>query len=127
MPKSELAESIKWQAKQYVPSPLDEVILDWHVVGEVKNKRRSTQPAPGGDGATATAAKNEIEVMLIAAPISLVEKYVAIIHDAGFKPLALEIEPLSLARLGGRRQGRTGDCGSTSARPALRLRSSKTA
>ncbi len=95
MPKSELAESIKWQAKQYVPSPLDEVILDWHVVGEVKNKRRGAQPAPG-DGDTAT--KNEIEVMLIAAPISLVEKYVAIIRDAGFKPLALEIEPLSLAR-----------------------------
>lgn len=89
MPKSELAESIKWQAKQYVPSPLDEVILDWHVIGEVSAKK-------GKDAAE--AAQKEIEVLLIAAPISLVNKYVSIIHEAGLKPLALEIEPLALAR-----------------------------
>lgn len=86
MPKAELADSIKWQAKQYVPSPLDEVILDWHVLGEVK------KPGKSGEG------DKEIEVMLIAAPINLVNKYVGIIHEAGLKPLALEIEPLALAR-----------------------------
>lgn len=92
MPSTELAESIKWQAKQYVPSPLDEVILDWHVVGETtakKDKKGKDKDA---------AEETEIEVMLIAAPISLVNKYVSIIHEAGLKPLALEIEPLALAR-----------------------------
>jgi type IV pilus assembly protein PilM len=83
MPKSELAESIRWQAKQYVPSPLDEVILDWHIVSEGSKK----------DG-----EKGEIEVMLIAAPINMVQKYIEIINDSGFKPLALEIEPLALTR-----------------------------
>lgn len=94
MPHNELAESIKWQAKQYVPSPLEEVILDWHVVGEVTPPPNATPPP----GQPATAPKPEIEVMLIAAPIALVKKYVKIITDAGFKPAALEIEPLSLAR-----------------------------
>lgn len=89
MPRNELAESIKWQAKQYVPSPLEEVILDWHVVGEIKSPGHATAP---------TAPGTEIEVMLIAAPTTLVQKYVKIITDAGFKPAALEIEPLSLAR-----------------------------
>lgn len=100
IPKNELAESIKWQAKQYVPSPLDEVILDWHVVGEVAKKGGPPPPAskPGENQAAPAAGQKEIEVMLIAAPIALVKKYVAIITDAGFKPLALEIEPLSLAR-----------------------------
>ncbi len=92
MPRNELAESIKWQAKQYVPSPLEEVILDWHVVGEV------TAPAAAPSDKAPAAPQKEIEVMLIAAPITLVQKYVKIITDAGFKPAALEIEPLSLAR-----------------------------
>jgi type IV pilus assembly protein PilM len=97
MPKNELAESIKWQAKQYVPSPLEEVILDWHVVRETAvPKPGAKAPAPGKPGAP--ESKKQIEVMLIAAPIALVKKYVKIIGDAGFKPLALEIEPLALAR-----------------------------
>lgn len=91
MPKNELADSIKWQAKQYVPSPLEEVILDWHVVGEATAK-----PKPGQ--AAQPAEQKEIEVMLIAAPIALVKKFVTIINDAGLKPLALEIEPLALTR-----------------------------
>lgn len=90
MPKSELAESIRWQAKQYVPSPLDEVILDWHVVGDIAGKKKK--------GDSESTEQGEIEVMLIAAPIALVQKYVKIINEAGFKPLALEIEPLSLVR-----------------------------
>lgn len=96
MPKGELAESIKWQAKQYVPSPLDEVILDWHVVGEVTGTKK---PTPGQSATEGQAeGQKEIEVMLIAAPIALVKKYITIIEDAGLKPLALEIEPLSLTR-----------------------------
>jgi len=98
MPKSELAESIKWQAKQYVPSPLDEVILDWHVVGEVAGGGPRKKTSSKTDTETAETAQKEIEVMLIAAPISLVNKYTGIINEAGLKPLALEIEPLSLAR-----------------------------
>lgn len=98
MPKSELADSIKWQAKQYVPSPLEEVILDWHVVGEVDSQAKPGGRPAAGQPPAAVTQKKEIEVMLIAAPIALVKKYVKIITDAGFKPLALEIEPLSLAR-----------------------------
>lgn len=100
MPKGELAESIKWQAKQYIPSPLEEVILDWHVVGQTAPPAPTAAPPgahPQPPAAPAGSAK-EIEVMLIAAPIALVRKYMNIIHQAGFKPLALEIEPLSLAR-----------------------------
>lgn len=94
MPRNELAESIRWQAKQYVPSPLDEVILDWHVVGEVEGAALKKRPS-NKEGAN---TDKEIEVMLIAAPISLVQKYVRIISEAGLKPLALEIEPLALVR-----------------------------
>lgn len=96
MPSTELAESIKWQAKQYVPSPLDEVILDWHIVGETTASKDKKDKKDKKDDEA--AEDKEIEVMLIAAPISLVNKYVSIIHDAGLKPLALEIEPLALAR-----------------------------
>ena len=92
MPKNELAEAVRWQAKQYVPSPLDEVILDWHVIGEIENRKKP------GEVAAAEAPEKNIEVMLIAAPTALVKKYVTIISDAGLKPLALEVEPLALTR-----------------------------
>lgn len=75
----ELAQSIRFQADKYIPMAIDQVKLDWIVVGEdVEN--------------------DEQEVLLVAAPISTATKYLNIIQKAGFELLSLEINPLAQAR-----------------------------
>lgn len=75
----ELASAIHWEAEQYVPVPLDEVNLVWEVLERPKQ------------------GKN-MEVLLVAAPKALTEKYIRVLRGAGLKPLALETEIIAVAR-----------------------------
>ncbi len=77
MTDKEVAEAIRWEAKAYVPSPLEEVSLDFKILERKEDKT---------------------EVLIIAAPLTLVEKYTNFITSAGLNPQALEIEPLALVR-----------------------------
>lgn len=79
--EEELKSAIKWEAEQYVPIPLEEVSLDYQIVGEVKE-----------------GVVEKIEVLLVAAPKKLVEKLLKVLKVAGLKPAALETEVLALAR-----------------------------
>ncbi len=75
----ELGESIAYQADKYIPMPIDQVKLDWAVIGD----------NPGED---------ELTVLLVAAPNNVATKYLNIIQKAGFELLALEVNALALAR-----------------------------
>ncbi len=77
--EKELEESIRYQADKYIPMSLDQVKLDWAVVGE----------KPDTD---------ELEILLVAAPNNLANKYLNIVQKAGLELLALEINPIAEAR-----------------------------
>lgn len=77
--RDELANSIRLQADKYIPMPIDQVKLDWFVVGE-------------------DATKNEMDVFLVAAPNSVANKYLNIVQKAGFELHALEINALAQIR-----------------------------
>jgi type IV pilus assembly protein PilM len=77
--EKELEESIRYQADKYIPMSLEQVKLDWAVVGE----------KPDSD---------ELEILLVAAPNNLANKYLNIVQKAGLELLALEINPLAQAR-----------------------------
>jgi type IV pilus assembly protein PilM len=76
---AQLAKAIRYQAEQYIPMALDQVKLDWTVVDQ------------SPDGKT-------LEVLLVAAPNSAIEKYVSILEKAGLEPLALEANATAVAR-----------------------------
>lgn len=76
---TQLAKAIRFQAEQYIPMALDQVRLDWAVLN----------PTPDG--------KN-LEVLLVAAPNSLVERYVRILEGADLVPLSLEPNAIATAR-----------------------------
>ncbi|MDB5179070.1 MAG: pilM [Patescibacteria group bacterium] len=76
---AQLAKAIRYQAEQYIPMAIGQVKLDWTVIDQSK------------DG------KN-LEVLLVAAPNSVVEKYVGILEKAGLEPLALEANAIATAR-----------------------------
>jgi len=77
----ELASAIKWEAEQYIPLPLDQVNLDFTILRDTK--------------ATGT---NKMEVLLVAAPKTLVDKYLSILELAEITATAAETEIIATAR-----------------------------
>lgn len=76
---AELGKAVKYQADQYIPMPVDQVRLDWTVLGPGKNE-------------------NEQLVLLIAAPNTTTEKYLQIFEKAGLELVALEVDVTALSR-----------------------------
>lgn len=75
---NDLAKAIRYQAEQHIPMALDQVKLDWYVVSE--NDR-------------------EMEVLMVAAPVSVVNRYLNYIQRAGLEIFALEINAIALCRV----------------------------
>ena len=77
--EDELAKAMKLQAEHYVPMAVDQVKIDWSVVGQGKTE-------------------NEMQVMLVAAPNLIINKYVNIMDKLGLELDALEINSIALTR-----------------------------
>lgn len=85
MPESEIISAIQFEAKKYIPVPLDSVLIDWSSIG-------SGVPSghlPQGD---------KISILLIAIPKDLASEYTIISKEADLKLLSLELETMSAAR-----------------------------
>ncbi|HDD35175.1 MAG TPA: type IV pilus assembly protein PilM [Candidatus Desulfofervidus auxilii] len=78
MKKEELNKAILVEAEQYIPYNLDEVNLSYEVLSENGEKRH-------------------IEVLIAAARKEIVERYIAILTEAGFIPCVLDVENFALA------------------------------
>lgn len=76
----ELAAAINWESEQYIPLPIKDVNLQYKVI---------TKPV---DNST------PMDILLIAAPKRVINKYLKIVKDAGFFVDALETESTALAR-----------------------------
>ncbi len=85
MKAGEIERSMVFQAKQYIPSPISEVALDWMKVGEYKDDKGFTHQ----------------QILLISVPQESIKKYQTIFRLAGLNLKALEIESLSLTRIFG--------------------------
>jgi type IV pilus assembly protein PilM len=81
----ELTSAIKWEAEQYIPLPLDQVNVDFTVL------RDSTK-----------TGNNKMEVLLVAAPKALIDKYLAIIEMAELTVVGAETEIIATSRAVGR-------------------------
>ena len=84
--EEDLAKTIPFEARKYVPVPLDQVVLDWSIVG-VADKNA---PAP--------VAGTTVEVFLAAVPKDETARYQRIAKGAGVNLVALELENSSLVR-----------------------------
>lgn len=82
MSQEEVAKTIHFKAKQYVPLPLTSVTIDWIKVGEKE----------GADGGKIQ------QIFLISVPNEQVKKYQNIFRLAGLDLITLELEGFSLAR-----------------------------
>jgi type IV pilus assembly protein PilM len=79
--EDELAKAIPFEARKYIPIPLDEVILDWSIISVTGE---GTQP--------------NVEVFLAAVPKDETARYQKIAAGAGLELKALELENSALIR-----------------------------
>ena len=91
MSEDKISEAINYEARQYIPIPINEVVFDWSIISEKKE---------GNDRGKKSKLKAEekIKVLLVAIPKEITEKYTAIASALELKLIALETESFSLAR-----------------------------
>jgi len=80
MGEAEIASAVQNEAQQYVPMPLEKVTLDYEILG-----KSETQP-------------DQVDLLLVAVPKSLAQKYLKVLRDGGLNPLSLETETIALSR-----------------------------
>lgn len=74
---TELASAIEWQIESYIPIPKKDAVYDHQIVSR---------------------GEKEVEVLLVAAPKVVANKYIKVLELAGFTTLAVETELLALSR-----------------------------
>jgi type IV pilus assembly protein PilM len=79
MTEAELAESIKWEAEQYIPFDIQDVNLDYQIVA-------------GGDG----ASKGSMDVLLVAAKKEKIADYTGVIAQAGRLPVVVDVDAFAM-------------------------------
>lgn len=77
----ELSSAIRWEAEQYIPLPLDQVTMDFSILRDQK-----------------TSGSSKMQVLLVAAPKTIVEKYMTIIEMADLIPVSAETNVIATSR-----------------------------
>jgi len=78
MPEEEIGEAVRWEAKEQIPIPIDEAVLDYEI---------SKHKADGG-----------YEVMLVAVNRDTINRYLELFKKLDLEPIAIEIEPTAIIR-----------------------------
>jgi type IV pilus assembly protein PilM len=79
---SEIASAVKWESEQYIPIPVSEAVIQHTILS------RNEKSSPPG-----------VLVLLVAAPRTVVEKYVKVSQLAGLNPVAVETELIAATRV----------------------------
>ncbi|MBI2415295.1 MAG: pilus assembly protein PilM [Candidatus Kerfeldbacteria bacterium] len=105
----ELDAAVQWEAKKFVPMPLEKMNLDWQLLDD--NHDTANVPAQNVDGTNAVAGSSDQQtarvtsqpkkyskILLTAAPADLVARYLELMQAAGLHLDRLETEAFALER-----------------------------
>ena len=77
----ELTSALQWEAEQYIPLPLDQVNMDFSILRDAKETGTS-----------------KMEVLLVACPKALLEKYINYLEEADLSISGVETEIIAVTR-----------------------------
>ncbi len=80
MSDEELAESIKWEAEQYIPFSIDDVNIDFQKLG-------------------AGPAEGQADVLLVAVKKDKINDYINLVKEAGLEPVVMDVDAFALANM----------------------------
>ncbi|MBI5328746.1 MAG: type IV pilus assembly protein PilM [Deltaproteobacteria bacterium] len=81
MSEAELAESIQWEAEQYIPFPITDVNIDFQILG------------------TDTEGRGQMEVMLVAVKKDVINDYTNVIKESGLVPVIIDVDSFALENM----------------------------
>lgn len=82
MTEEELDESIQWEAEQYIPFDIEDVNIDYQIMGPV-----------GDDGA------RQMEVLLVAVKKDKINEYTSLVEEAGLTPVVVDVDAFALENM----------------------------
>lgn len=82
MPEAELRRSLQFQVADAIPIPVDQAILDYHVLGPVVNEQ----------------GEPLIRLLLVAAQRQMVESVLDVVRRARLEPVALDLDAFAVLR-----------------------------
>jgi type IV pilus assembly protein PilM len=81
MTETELEESIQWESERYIPFDINDVNIDFQIVGsDVENPE-------------------VMDVILVAAKKDVINDYVSVIMEAGLNPLIMDVDAFALENM----------------------------
>jgi len=108
MSKKDLVSAVKWEAKKFVPMPIEEMILDWEILKseeekieikkETAGEKDKDKEAESKDDLMKEKKRGNIRVLLTAAPRNLVTRYIDIFKQVSLQLVGLETEAFALER-----------------------------
>jgi len=81
MTEDELEESIQWEAERYIPFDINDVNMDFQILG----------PTEGGE--------ELMEIVLVAAKKDIINDYLSVIVEAGFNPVIVDIDSFAIENM----------------------------
>jgi type IV pilus assembly protein PilM len=81
MPEKELRQSLGFQVQEFIPMPVDEAVLDYHLIEEIEVDGRPM-----------------IRLLLVAAQKTMVDTLVASATGAKLEPMGLDLVPFAMVR-----------------------------
>jgi type IV pilus assembly protein PilM len=81
MPEKDLRQSLGFQVQEFIPMPVDEAVLDYHLIEEIEIEGRP-----------------RIRLLLVAAQKAMVDTLVAAATGAKVEPIGLDLVPFALVR-----------------------------
>ena len=96
--EKDLAKTIPFEAKKYIPLPLSDVIIDWSIINSASLNQPTASNSPPSVTGSSPRSVLTVEVFLAAVPKHEAERYKKIANGAGLNLTALELENIGLIR-----------------------------
>lgn len=80
MSEEDLSESIKWEAEQYIPFAIDDVNLDFQILGQAERE-------------------GQMDVLLVAVKRDKINDYLAVVSEAGLNPVIVDVDAFALENM----------------------------
>jgi type IV pilus assembly protein PilM len=81
MPEKELRQSLGFQVQEFIPMPVEEAVLDYHLIEEIEVDGRQM-----------------LRLLLVAAQKAMVDTLIAAVTGAKLEPMGLDLVPFAMVR-----------------------------